>query len=546
MKGAIADKLAGQGNAAANANQTWLPLRYFNLYRLLLSGLFATLYFSGNGPKLFGEKDPGLFAATSLIYLACVLVSGFAHRWRRPAFRLQLQFNVLVDIIAVTLMMHASGGVTTGLGMLLLITLAGGGLLMSGRAILFFAAIATLSVLVEQVYANLTLLSDNTAYTQTGILGATYFAAALLANVLAQRVRATEALATQRGIDLANMEQLNAYIIQHFQSGILVVDNQEHVRLMNESAWYLLGMPSLDKQQHLASASPTLAEYLKDWRKDNKVESPPFRATPTGADLLARFSQLGGDHPAGSVIFLEDSAAMAQKAQQMKLASLGRLTASIAHEIRNPLGAISHAGQLLNESPELNSGDRRLTEIIHDQALRVNTIIENILQLSRRERSRPQDVALLPWLENFVAELNRDLNLAPGRIGIDITPPDVEVRMDPGHLRQVLWNLCENAVYHGGMTTAGMHIELRGGFSAESRDAVLDVVDHGRGISAEDAQQIFEPFFTTTRQGTGLGLYIARELCEVNKAQLRHVPMPAGGCCFRISFTDARRQVLSA
>lgn len=546
MTSAITDESAARPDTADNGNQTWLPLRYFNLYRLLLSGLFATLYFTGGGPKLFGESNPGLFAATSLIYLACVLVSGFAHRWQRPSFRTQLRFNVLVDIIAVTLLMHASGGVDSGLGMLLLISLAGGGLLMSGRAILFFAAIASLGVLTEQVYANLVQSFDNTAYTQTGILGATFFAAALLANVLSQRVRTTEALATQRGIDLANMEQLNAYIIQHLQSGILVVDDEERVRLMNESAWYLLGMPSLDKQQGLASASTTLAASLSAWRKDQSVDPPPFRATPTGADLLARFTLLGNDSKAGSVIFLEDSATLAQQAQQMKLASLGRLTASIAHEIRNPLGAISHAGQLLNESPELNSGDRRLTEIIHDQALRVNTIIENILQLSRRERSRPQDVALLPWLENFAAEFCRDLNLAPERVTIDITPPDVEVRMDPGHLRQVLWNLCENAVQHGGMTATGMLIELRGGLGPESRDAVLDVIDHGRGISSEDAQQIFEPFFTTNRQGTGLGLYIARELCEFNKAQLRHVPLPAGGCCFRISFMDARRQVMSA
>jgi two-component system sensor histidine kinase PilS (NtrC family) len=546
MRIASKDQPADQAGTAASANQTWLPLRYFNLYRLLLSGLFATLYFSGNGPKLFGEHNPELFGATSLIYLGCVLISGFAHRWQWPAFRLQLRLNVLVDIVAITLLTHASGGVESGLGMLLLITLAGGGLLMSGRAILFFAAIATLSVLIEQVYANLVRSTDSTAYTQTGILGATFFAAALLANVLAQRVRTTEALATQRGIDLANMEQLNAYIIQHLQSGILVVDNTERVRLMNESAWYLLSMPSLDKQQHLHSASPTLAAHLSAWRKDSSFEPPPFRATPTGADLLARFTRLGGDHPAGSVIFLEDSAAMAQQAQQMKLASLGRLTASIAHEIRNPLGAISHAGQLLHESPELNSGDRRLTEIIHDQALRVNTIIENILQLARRERSRPQDVPLLPWLEDFAAEFVRDLHLAPGSVSIEITPPDVEVRMDPGHLRQVLWNLCENAVHHGDMTAAGLRIELRGGLNAASRDAVLDVIDHGRGINAEDAQQIFEPFFTTNRQGTGLGLYIARELCEFNKAQLRHVPMPDGGCCFRISFMDARRQVLSA
>lgn len=530
--------------ATASDTQNWLALRYFNLYRLLLSGLFATLFYSGTAPKLFGENNPELFGATVLIYLACVLVSGFAHRWHRPVFRIQLRLNMLIDIVAVTLLMHASGGIESGLGMLLLVTLAGGGLLMSGREILFFAAIATLSLLTAQVYSDFVLRTGGTAYTQTGILGATFFAAALLANVLAHRVRATEALATQRGIDLASMEQLNAYIIQHLQSGILVVDTEERIRLINESAWYLLGMPKLKKHELLTSVSPMLASHLTAWRQGNAMEPPPFRASPAGADLLARFTRLGSDTQAGSVIFLEDSAAMAQQAQQMKLASLGRLTASIAHEIRNPLGAISHAGQLLNESPELNSGDRRLTEIIHGQAQRVNAIIENILQLSRRERSQPQDVTLLPWLQDFAGEFTRDLHLAAGSLVIDISPSDVQVRMDPGHLRQVLWNLCENAVRHGSMGAAGLRITLRGGLNPEARGPVLDVIDQGRGISAEDAQQIFEPFFTTNREGTGLGLYIARELCEFNKAQLRHVPDTVSSCCFRISFMDPRRQVM--
>lgn len=545
MTAASADLPTVPMGGALSDTQTWLPLRYFNIYRLLVAGLFSTLYFSGTAPKLFGESNPELFADTALVYLACVILGGIAQHLRRPAFRIQLRANMFIDVIALTLLIHASGGVAGGLGMLLLVSLAAGGLLMSGRGILFFAAVATLSLLAEQLYADMARSFDNTSYTQTGILGATFFAAALLANVLAQRVRATEALAAQRGMDLANMEQLNAYIIQHLQAGILVVDNEERIRLMNESAWYLLGMPRHDRHGQLESVAPALVHWLRAWQEGQIVETPPFRATATGADLLARFSRLGKDKIAGSVIFLEDSSAMAQQAQQMKLASLGRLTASIAHEIRNPLGAISHAGQLLNESPVLQGEDRRLTEIIYDQSQRVNTIIENILQLSRREQSQPQDLALLPWLESFVAEFVRELHLDAGAVLVDVNPTDTVVRMDPGHLHQVLWNLCENAVRHSGMTGPGLRIELRGGMNSEMRGPVLDVVDHGHGIGVSEAEQIFEPFYTTRRQGTGLGLYIARELCEFNKAQLRYVPLPAGAC-FRISFTDAQRQVLSA
>ncbi|MHB8473666.1 MAG: sensor histidine kinase [Gammaproteobacteria bacterium] len=545
MTAVSTDTPAAPAPGAPSDTQTWLPLRYFNIYRLLLAGLFSTLYFSGTAPKLFGESNPPLFATTALIYLAAVILGGIAQHVRRPSFRLQLRANMLIDIVALTVLIHASGGVAGGLGMLLLVSLAAGGLLMSGRAILFFAAVATLSLLAEQIYADLARSFDNTSYTQTGVLGATFFAAALLANVLAQRVRATEALAAQRGIDLANMEQLNAYIIQHLQAGIVVVDNEERIRLMNESAWYLLGMPKHDRHERLASVSPPLAQWLHAWREGQIIETPPFRAHAAGADLMARFSRLGKDKFAGSVIFLEDNSAMAQQAQQMKLASLGRLTASIAHEIRNPLGAISHAGQLLNESPDLNGEDRRLTEIIHDQSQRVNTIIENILQLSRREQSQPQDLALLPWLEIFVTDFVREMHLDAAALAVDVNPANVVVRMDPGHLHQVLWNLCENAVRHSGMAPADQRIELRGGLHPEIRGPVLDVIDHGHGISMEEAGQIFEPFYTTRRQGTGLGLYIARELCEFNKAQLRHVPSPAGAC-FRISFMDSQHPVLSA
>jgi two-component system sensor histidine kinase PilS (NtrC family) len=238
------------------------------------------------------------------------------------------------------------------------------------------------------------------------------------------------------------------------------------------------------------------------------------------------------------LIYLEDSSVMAQQAQQMKLASLGRLAAGVAHEIRNPLGAISHAGQLLSESPQLEGPDKRLTEIIQTQSRRMNRIIENVLQLSRRAHSNPQHIRLQSWLEHFASEFAQERHVDAHSIAVDINPPDMEIHVDPTQLQQVLTNLCDNGVRHSADHPGLPKVELRGGVTRESGGPFLDVIDHGSGIPPENAEHIFEPFFTTETTGTGLGLYIARELCEINRARLSYLPVPTGGSCFRINFSN--------
>ncbi|MCC6207964.1 MAG: HAMP domain-containing histidine kinase, partial [Gammaproteobacteria bacterium] len=212
--------------------------------------------------------------------------------------------------------------------------------------------------------------------------------------------------------------------------------------------------------------------------------------------------------------------------------------ASIAHEVRNPLGAISHASQLLAESPHLDPGDSRLTEIIQDHSARVNAIIENIMQLSRRGRAHPEELMLKPWLNQFINEFTSGEGLAPGRVRLEVTPGDTRVQMDPGQLHQVLWNLCQNGIKHG---SAGGTLTLRAGIGADSNNPYLDVIDNGPGVDPKLQQQIFEPFFTTASDGTGMGLYIARELCASNQARLNYLANPLGGR-FRITFADPRRR----
>lgn len=510
---------------------SWRPLRFLTLYRLTLAGLLTALFFVLPDGRSLGSELPWLYAITCVGYLGFALIAGFAARLRRPRYGVQVFVQVLVDILAIVLLMHAGGGLGSGLGILLILTVAVGGLLLPGRMAYFFAAVATLAVFGE---LGLALLEAPGRYseefTRAGLLGATLFTTAVIAHLLSRHIRDTERLAEQRGVDLANLARLNEHVIQRLQSGILVVDEQEQVRLMNDTAWVMLQAPRERDMAHLQQLSPELAAQLRRWRDRPGFAPEIFTPPRSQASLAPRFTALGKQRSGATLIFLEDTAALAQQAQQMKLAALGRLTASIAHEIRNPLGAISHAGQLLAESPHLDSGEQRLTEIIRNHSQRVNTIIENVLQLSRRGQTNPRELDLASWLREFAEELVRSGNLAADQVRLTLDAGAVQVRFDPSQLHQVVWNLASNALTHG-----GGQIELRLALTA-ARQPCLDVLDRGVGIPAEAEAQIFEPFFTTAASGTGLGLYLARELCELNRARLSYEPRSGGGSRFRITF----------
>ena len=521
------------------ASDNWRPLRYFNIYRATLSGLIITLAFFGIAPRYFGQADSELFWITALAYFAFSVVCSISIQIRWGNFQVQVVAQVFGDIVAITLMMHASGGVVSGLGTLLVVAIAGGSILTDGRIAILFAAIASLAVLFQQIYAWLFYPLSGTNYSQTGMLGITFFATAFLAYVLAKRVRASEALAAERGIDLANLGQLNDHIIQRMQSGVLVLDENDRVRLLNGSASELLAVPVNLVGETLAQVSPELLKLQKKWLTNEELTSQIFQPLNSAIDVMASFSPLGQDGSQGSLVYLEDASAMRQRAQQLKLASLGRLTASIAHEIRNPLGAISHAGQLLGESPNLLSSEKRLAEIIDENCHRMNAIVENILQLSRRKETAREQVDLESWLSSFVDDFRIHKGVGQTQIRLDQSVIDTSVRIDASQLHQVVWNLCENGLRHAGSPA---QIIIRTGIRVGTRRPFLEVQDNGNGVPASIADNLFEPFFTTQSTGTGLGLYIARELCEINQASLNLVEGDTSGACFRVTFSDQRRQ----
>lgn len=536
---------AALARGSDEADLTWRIVGSVNAFRLFVAVTLLVLFFAGGDPRFFGERYPALFSATAAGYLVLAIVSALAIRQRWVNAEPQILVLVTVDIAAVVTLMHASGGISSGLGGLLVVFVGAGSLVLPGRVPAFFASLAALAVLGEQFFSQLGGASDASRYPAAGVLGAIIFAIALTARPLARRIQVSEALARQRGVDLANLSELNEYIVQHLRESIVVVDGRNDVRLINTSAAQLLGSATDARGMQLQQIAPDLTNYIERWRQDPQQKSHTEFTMIDAANSMrikAHLAPLGkdNDRTGPMLVFLEDASLMNARVQQSKLASLGRLSASIAHEIRNPVGAMSHAGQLLAESAALTEDDLRLTEIIRTHAERVSHIIENVLQLSRRESSKPEQFHLAPWLEDFASEFSRTLELREGELTVVPVPEGMEVRMDPSHLRQVLWNLCDNAVKYAS-ETGGILVELQAGHLPRTGRPYLEVLDQGHGVDEATADKMFEPFFTARRGGTGLGLYISRELCELNRATLVFQPRDGGGSIFRIIFSDPGR-----
>jgi len=501
----------------------WRSLFYFNVYRLLVALLLLVTMAIWGAHLWFGSRDPILFVVTNVFYLL-FSVGSFVLISARRRFNLQLSLQVAADVGFIVLLIYASSGISSGLGLLLLTTLAGAGLISRGRLTLFYAALASIGVLLEQTYEVLKLDVPETQFVQAGLLSAAYFAIAWLAHALARYTVASEQLAAQREIDLANMEQVNQLVIRDMQDGVLVVDERGVIRQCNARAERLLGaLPRGRGEAVLADYAPALAAQFEEWRGRAGVDSGP--RTPFRNNVSARFVRIGGSRQLGAVIFLEDQTRIQAEARQLKLAALGRLTANIAHEVRNPLGAISHAAQLLQEEPVMNDTSARLITIINENSRRLDRMVNDVLRLNRGERAHRERFKLADFLAGFIEQFSQIEKIDRGVFRIDCEA-DPAMLFDRSHLNQVMWNLCRNALRHSRRGPAS--IVIRVAIEHAGSTVKLDVVDDGPGVAPETRAQLFEPFFTTAVGGTGLGLYIAREVCEANGATLDYVETAHG------------------
>ncbi len=516
-------------------DQAWRLLKVFAAYQCILSALLALLYFFHIGPKHLGSHAPELFKWTILIYLIAAFASFYFLIVRRPGYALQGVAHVGLDLAAIPLIIFACGGLQIGFGILLAVTVAAAGLLIGGRCALGIAALASLSVLAVEAAGDLLNAFDKTSYSYAGMLGTSYFTISLLAIALAQQAEKSEALAEQRGIDLANLRQLNEFIVQHLQSGILILDEAYRIRLLNDSVLRLLKLDN--KPSVLTDLPDKLIIHFRHWLEQSEYNTVTLHNESDS--IHVRFSRLATQGETLTMIFLEDVALYQQRVQESKLASLGRLTAGIAHEIRNPLSAISHAGQLLGENPALDKQDLRLVEIIQNHSRRVNDIIGNVLELSRRKPSQRSKLNMAQWLERFYEEFKEEHLGLKNAFEIHVRDEPLYALVDASQLRQIVNNLCTNALKYG--ATGDRNAEIHLYRHPELDKPTIEVVDYGPGIPPDTLRQVFDPFFTTSSTGTGLGLYIARELAQLNQASLEYEKNTRQGSRFRIILADAEQ-----
>ncbi len=515
--------------------------RIYVAYRSLLSIVLLIMLISPNTRQFMSVLNPTLYVSVALLYLATSipLMGSLAARLNHNQDLMFLVF--LVDIAAITVLADSSGGMASGLPILLIVPVAAGAVLITNRTLAtLVAALSVIAVLGDTVRLISIGILEITALFPTGLLGGLLFAVSLMIQVVASRLGRAEELALTRASDLYNLQRLNEQIVQHMETGILLVNDQGTVRVMNKAASGLLAPDrpiTMEHGRQLKDYSEELALQFENWQKTGLHRARPITIIDSAPEVIAHFRELQPSSGGDSLVFVEDYSPITQHAQSLKLTSLGRLTASIAHEIRNPLGAISHAGQLLRESDQLTDPDRRMADIILSHCDRVNQIIENVMQISRREPPRPEYLLLGDWLEEFVAGYLKTLH-RDASITIECDYRELLVEFDPENLQRVFTNLLDNGLRHSKLATGRETARIEVSMDFATHQCLVDVIDAGEGVPEQDQPKLFEPFFTTVPEGSGMGLYLCKELCEVNNAHLSYRKNKRGESCFRIALNQ--------
>lgn len=508
-------------------------IRIINIFRFLLSFIFVVFYAFADKLNLSdGSNNPSLFLSLAIAYAIFSISLLVITPLKSSAVIFFHPLQIVIDILFIIMMMYAAGGIQSGLGLLLIVTIVTASLVSNGRLAIFYAAVATIGLLLEQSYRIVEWGLPISSYTQSVMLSLSCFATAWLAYSLAKRILLSEALASSRGVDLENLAQINALITQQMQDGVLVVDENLNIRHYNSQAKQLLALEdNSDNNLGLRDNAPSIANVLLYWT-DGNDEHKNLIIPVNNRELNLRIEPINQeDRKLGAVIFIQDWSKIQSAAQQAKLAALGRLTANIAHEIRNPLSAISHANQLLQEEENLSKGNARILEIIEDNIQRINQIIKDVLELNRRDRTHQEKIGLSQFIIDFHTQFCAIEKIPAAYFTLELCPDQDTITFDRRHLTQILWNLCKNGWEHSHKEIGSLHLncmQMLESISSKKSGLLIKVIDDGAGIAEQDRSKLFEPFYTTKTTGNGLGLYISRELAEANSAQLYFQPQHPG------------------
>ena len=514
-------------------------VNYLNVYRMVIAALLALAQF---GNLVNADLPEGYAIAANTIVLTYLIFAAFhlftGRRSGTNFFKLATN-SLFSDIFFLSLLVIVFGGVNGGIGILLVFSSAMAAVLLPLRIALFLASIASLTIIGTAMWYIRDSSTTTESMLQAGLFGITAMISAVIANQLAYWARDYRLIAEKQRETLTELEQVNELIIRRMRTGVIAVDHTGMIRVMNESAWFLMGSPSV-RQRSLSSLSRHLAAALESWKQEPTADPKPVVVEVSQAQVLPSFVALPGKDGVGAMIFLTDNNVVARRAVELSVNSLAKLSGSIAHEIRNPLAALNHASQLLEESPQVRLPEMRLINIIQNHAKRMNGIIENILQLSRREQSRPELIPLHVFLPEFANEFETSQVTRQLDFQAALDTEEAYVLFDKSQLSQCLWKLLDNAVDHASKDKSLPRVRLALTRNEESGFCIITVADNGPGINQNQLSKIFEPFYTTRREGSGLGLYIAKQLCEANQAELTVDSKPGEGAFFHVRLALAR------
>ncbi len=494
----------------------WRLLELLNIYRILIAA--ATIIVAVTPPIAHELRvaSPHTVLVAGIVYLAFGLIAIRTLAREHPSLWVQSQFEPIADLLAGAIIVQATGANLGILAALLVPPAAVSAAAAKNRArSVFFSALAALTVIAAALGSQLSLSLPIAIYTEAGLFGLGIFAIALISNTLAVTLLDKESLALTRGRALRQLNAVNRQIVAQLATGVIVTDAAGGIVRANPAARKLLDPAGRTAAIRLAAAGTG--------REGHQLH------LANGETRLLSTQPLGAGAKNGRLIFIEDVRAANEQAQALKLAALGRLAAGMAHQIRNPLSAILQANQMLVETRGLDERTRNLVGIISRQGERLNAMVEDILELSRPGSVRAQALDLAVWLDGFLADYRERQPRQAHLLKVALDDARIETHFELGHLDHIVGNLLDNA-FHYADTPAGVELAAgkRGG------RAFLEVRDRGPGL--DEPERIFEPFFTTRSSGTGLGLYIARELANANYATLTAENRAGGGSCFRLQF----------
>ncbi|MEH6456704.1 MAG: ATP-binding protein [Cocleimonas sp.] len=544
QKGTLDSQLGGISSSELIVTaDPWSPLQLYSIYRLILAGIFLAFAMTNISSLEIGTFRSHIFSISSNLYLGFTLIGVFLAHFRKPSANKQLYINSFVDIVFLFSVVYTSNGLSSGLGILMLLPVILPNILNPGQISLLLSAMTVLALMGLQAFMQTQIKDGSYEVFHTGVLSLFIMVISWVAGSWFEKASITAEIAKRRGIDLKNLSQLNQSILDQLQTGIIVLDHKADVQHLNPTAWDMLGQPDDWRSKQLKEYAPELSSHLEYWKANvaPKVASYDLKHWKS-TEFTLRLSQLGIRNQGVVLMYIEDTRIQREKQQDVKMASLGQLTANIAHEIRNPLGAISHAAQLLSESPDLDKADERMIQIIQANSKRMNGTIESVLNLSRKNNPKRENIRLKLWLNEFISDFVMQSSLTKKQISLFLDMPDASIQFDPTHLHQVMWNLCRNAEKYARENVSELMIDIQGTHPSHTRDIVLSIIDNGKGVPDKNIERLFEPFFTTSSQGegTGLGLFMARELCLSNSASLEYIKLPAGGSCFRLVFLQSK------